>query len=154
MVNLWAVGHAELAKPVTPEFVRPYHAARFLPDFYQSQTRSTAFTGFERGGELIDSCLNITERVMLARKAMNMQIEAVHSRAICEEIGDRLREILRREASSELPPRLQHLMERLAEADRETAPSLVPSLEDMIQQQPIDPRHQSTAYENSDAQFA
>jgi len=85
---------------------------------------------------------------------MNMQIEAVHSRAICDEIGDRLREILRREATNELPPRLQHLMERLAEADRETAPSLVPSLEDMIQQQPIDPRHQSTAYGSFGEQFS
>jgi hypothetical protein len=91
---------------------------------------------------------------MSARKAMNMQIEALHSRAICDEIGDRLREILRREASCELPPRLQHLMERLAEADRETAPSLVPSLEDMIQQQPIGPRHQGTARESFDEQFA
>jgi hypothetical protein len=97
---------------------------------------------------------NITERVMLAGKAMNMQIEAVHSRAICDEIGDRLREILRREATSELPARLQHLMERLAQADRETAPSLVPSLEDMIQQQPIGPRHRSTAYEGFDEQLA
>jgi hypothetical protein len=57
-------------------------------------------------------------------------------------VGDRLREILRREASSELPPRLQQLMQQLAEADGETSPSLVPSLEDMIRQPPIDPRHQ------------
>ena len=85
---------------------------------------------------------------------MNMQIEAVHSRAICDEIGDRLREILRRDATSELPPRLQHLMERLAEADCETAPSLVPSLEDMTQQQPIGPRLHSTAYESFDKQSA
>jgi hypothetical protein len=73
---------------------------------------------------------------------VNMQMDAVHAREICAEIGDRLREMLRREAS-ELPPRLQHLMERLAEADRETSPSLVPSLEDMIRQEPINPRHES-----------
>jgi hypothetical protein len=80
---------------------------------------------------------------MLAMTGVKMQIDAVHSREICAEIGDRLREILRCEAISELPPRLQHLMERLAEADRETSPSLVPSLEDMIWQQPIDPQHES-----------
>jgi hypothetical protein len=79
---------------------------------------------------------------MLTMTGVNMQIDAVHSREICAEIGDRLREILRREAS-ELPPRLQHLMARLAEADRETSPSLVPSLEDMLRQEPIDPRHES-----------
>jgi hypothetical protein len=78
----------------------------------------------------------------------------VHSREICAEIGDRLREILRRDATSELPPRLQHLMERLAEADRETSPSLVPSLEDMIWQQPIDPQHENSACESFDEQLA
>jgi hypothetical protein len=84
--------------------------------------------------------LNVAERVMIAGTGVNVQIDAVHSREICAEIGYRLREILRSEAGSVLPPRLQHLMQRLAEADRETAPSLVPSLEDMIRQQPIDPR--------------
>jgi hypothetical protein len=79
---------------------------------------------------------------MLTMTGVNMQIDAVHTREICAEIGDRLREILRREAS-ELPPRLQHLMDRLAEADRETSPSLVPSLEDMIRQEPVDSRHES-----------
>jgi hypothetical protein len=89
--------------------------------------------------------LNVAGRVMLARTGVNMQIDAVHSREICAEIGDRLREILRREATSELPIRLQALMERLAEADRETSPSLAPSLEDMIWQQPMDPARRSRA---------
>ena len=82
---------------------------------------------------------------MLAGTGVNMRIDAEHAQAICAEIGDRLREILRRDASSELPPRLRHLMRRLAEADQETAPSLVPSLEDMTQQQPIIPRRESSA---------
>jgi hypothetical protein len=86
--------------------------------------------------------INFAERVMLARTGVNMPMDAVHSREICAEIGDRLREILRREAS-ELPPRLQYLMERLAEADRETSPSLAPSLEDMIRQEPPNLRHES-----------
>jgi hypothetical protein len=80
---------------------------------------------------------------MLAKAGVNTRIDAVHSREICAEIGDRLREILRPELSGDLPPRLQYLMERLAEADREAAPSLVPSLEDMIRQQPTDPRRES-----------
>jgi hypothetical protein len=75
-----------------------------------------------------------------------MQIDAEHSRAICQEIGERLGELLRRDASRELPPRLQHLMERLTEADRETAPSLVPSLEDMIVQERIAVRRESTSH--------
>jgi hypothetical protein len=91
---------------------------------------------------------------MLAMTGVNMQMDAVHSREICAEIGDRLREILRRDATSELPPRLQYLMERLAEADRETSPSLAPSLEDMIWQQPIDPRHENSACESFDEQVA
>jgi hypothetical protein len=87
---------------------------------------------------------------MLARTGVNMRIDALHSREICDEIGDRLREILRREATNELPPRLQHLMERLAEADHEASPSLVPTLEDMLQQEPIDLRHESLACESID----
>jgi hypothetical protein len=53
----------------------------------------------------------------------NIDLDHVHCRAICDEIGDRLREILRRSAS-ELPPRLNDLMARLAEADRMPSPSI------------------------------
>ncbi|MBV9561749.1 MAG: hypothetical protein JOY90_15065 [Bradyrhizobium sp.] len=58
-------------------------------------------------------------------------IDDVHTRAICEEIGDRLREMLARSMSSELPPLLCGLMRQLEKADGETAPSLAPSIEDM-----------------------
>jgi len=91
---------------------------------------------------------------MLARTGVNMQMDAVHSREICAEIGDRLREILRREATSELPPRLQFLIEQLVEADREAAPSIVPSLGDMIWQQPFDPQHESSVCESLDELLA
>lgn len=87
---------------------------------------------------------------MIARTGVSVQIDALHSREICAEIGDRLREILQREAASELPPRLRYLMERLTEADCEVAPSLVPSLEDMVQQESIDFRHGSSACESID----
>jgi hypothetical protein len=86
-------------------------------------------------------------RAMLARTGVNMQIDADHSRAICLEIGERLGELMRRDAACELPARLRDLMERLAEADRETSPSLVPCLEDMTQQAPIDPRQEGSARE-------
>jgi hypothetical protein len=90
---------------------------------------------------------------MLAKTGVNMWIDAVHSRAICAEIGDRLREILQPDVSSELPPRLQYLIGQLAKADRESAPSLVPSLEDMIEKKPINRRHESSKCESCDEQM-
>jgi hypothetical protein len=90
---------------------------------------------------------------MLARTGIDMRIDTEHALAICDEIGFRLRELLRREAR-ELPPRLQYLMERLAEADRETAPSLVPTLEEMIRQEPIYLWHESSARESFEEQLA
>jgi hypothetical protein len=93
-------------------------------------------------------------RAMLARTGVNVQIDADHSRAICLEIGERLGELMRRDAACELPARLRYLMERLAEADRETSPSLVPSLEDMTRQAPIDPRQESSGRESFGGQSA
>jgi hypothetical protein len=60
-----------------------------------------------------------------------IRIDSIHSRAICDEIGDRLREILNRQVS-ELPARLQYLMAKLAEVDSDYSPSIVPSFEDMV----------------------
>jgi hypothetical protein len=69
----------------------------------------------------------------------NIQIDHIHARAICDEIADRLRVILRQ--TSELPPYLSYLMSRLAEIDEQTelshvatmvAPSIVPWQEDLI----------------------
>ena len=60
-----------------------------------------------------------------------LQIDSVHCRAICEEIGERLRNILRPETAG-LPIRLQVLIDRLADQDREMAPAIVPNLDDMI----------------------
>jgi hypothetical protein len=66
---------------------------------------------------------------------VNIQIDHIHARAICDEIGDRLRYVLRRE-TAELPGHLKHLVARLAELDGEivlaTTPSIIPSLEEMI----------------------
>jgi hypothetical protein len=68
---------------------------------------------------------------MSKKNDANIQIDHMHSRAICDEIGDRLRETLGREPV-ELPPRLRLLVERLAELDGEVAPSIMPSFGDML----------------------
>ena len=64
---------------------------------------------------------------MLTRTGAGLQIDAVHTRAICDEIGERLRGVLRRPVGKELPPRLQSLMEQLAMLDADASPSIVPS---------------------------
>lgn len=69
---------------------------------------------------------------MLAENGTSINIDAVHSRAICDEIGYRLGELLRRGANPELPPRLKDLMAQLAKIDLDRAPSIAPSLDDMI----------------------
>jgi hypothetical protein len=69
----------------------------------------------------------------------NIQIDHIHARAICDEIADRLRVILRQ--TCELPPYLSYLMSRLAEIDQQIelsqmstmiAPSIVPCQEDLV----------------------
>lgn len=56
-------------------------------------------------------------------------IDHIHCRAICDEIGERLREVLRREAS-EMPPRLLVLIDELAQLDHD-GPSVVPSIDEI-----------------------
>ncbi len=68
---------------------------------------------------------------MLTMTGAGMQIDSIHARAICDEIGDRLRTVLRRSADQDLPPRLRDLMEQLAKADDEASPSIAPSLDEM-----------------------
>jgi hypothetical protein len=67
---------------------------------------------------------------MLTKNVPDLQIDGEHCRAICDEISDRLRIILNREVT-ELPPHLVMLLNRLAESEREPAPSIVPSMDDM-----------------------
>jgi hypothetical protein len=62
----------------------------------------------------------------------SIRIDDEHARAICDEIGERLRVRLRREIPKTLPPRLQELIDLLAAADHDAAPSIVPSLDDII----------------------
>ena len=70
---------------------------------------------------------------MSKRSDVNIGMDQLHSRAICDEIGDRLRQILPPVAGP-LPPRLQYLLDRLA--DDELSPSIIPSLEDMGNESP------------------
>jgi hypothetical protein len=59
-----------------------------------------------------------------------VMLDPIHARAICEEIGYRLRQALPVN-NDDLPPRLQGLMRELVLLDC-AAPSLVPSIEDMV----------------------
>jgi hypothetical protein len=68
---------------------------------------------------------------MSSQTALPLQIDSGHCRAICDEIGDRLRILFDKEAG-EIPQRLRMLIDRLAALD-EQAPSIVPAMEDMIE---------------------
>jgi hypothetical protein len=68
---------------------------------------------------------------MSSQHPQSLQIDHEHCRAICDEIGERLRLILKPEAA-ELPERLSRLLQRLAEMEHEPAPSIVPSMGDMV----------------------
>ena len=67
-----------------------------------------------------------------------LQIDSSHCRAICDEIGERLRVILDQESPA-MPAQMQLLMDRLAEQDWELAPSIVPSMDDMAWQPELVP---------------
>jgi len=62
-----------------------------------------------------------------------LKIDSCHCRAIPHQIGDRLRAMLDREIPA-MPLRLRLLMDRLAEQDSELAPSIAPSMDDMVWQ--------------------
>ena len=63
----------------------------------------------------------------MPRRLANIQMDEEHSRAICAEIGDRLRIALG--APLPIPPNLARLIDRLSELDNHDSPSIVPSIE-------------------------
>jgi hypothetical protein len=63
-------------------------------------------------------------------------LDHAHCRAICEEIGERLRQVLKPEAV-EIPQHLLTLLDRLGELDE--APSIVPSIDETSLRQRLDP---------------
>ena len=67
---------------------------------------------------------------MTGRDDAGLALDSTHCRAICDEIGDRLRYALSRQMS-EMPRFLCELIDRLAELERVPAPSIVPSIDDM-----------------------
>ena len=77
---------------------------------------------------------NEPARKIVARDPAKIHISEEHSRAICEEIGDRLRIAL-----SKLPPaspNLAKLMTRLGELDQHDSPSIVPSIDEIASADP------------------
>jgi hypothetical protein len=69
---------------------------------------------------------------MSSQKTLPLQIDSGHCRAICDEIGDRLRILLDKEAGG-IPRHLQVLVDRLAELDGRQAPSIVPAMHEMVE---------------------
>jgi hypothetical protein len=71
---------------------------------------------------------------MRKQNAAILVLDSTHCRAICDEIGERLRSIMK-PVTSDLPPRLLDLIGRLAALEQrdllpiELAPSIVPSSE-------------------------
>jgi hypothetical protein len=63
------------------------------------------------------------------RAATAPVLDHIHCRAICDEIGERLRDILGREAL-EIPPRLLMLIDKLAQLDRAPS-SIIPTIDEM-----------------------
>jgi hypothetical protein len=59
----------------------------------------------------------------------NIRIDSAHCRAICEEVGYRLRQMLKN-SPLEYPPHL-NLLARLGRRDSDYAPPLVPSFNDI-----------------------
>ena len=57
-----------------------------------------------------------------------IEIDRIHSRAITDEIGERLR-VAHSLKSPELPRRIQKQLDQLRKLDREESPSIVPSTE-------------------------
>jgi hypothetical protein len=67
---------------------------------------------------------------MSTSDAAMVTLDSTHSRAICDEIGERLRHVLGRDVP-EIPSYLCRRVDRLAELERVSAPSIVPEIGDM-----------------------
>jgi hypothetical protein len=73
---------------------------------------------------------------MPKRSIEALALDHAHCRAICDEIGERLRQVLKPEAL-EIPQRLLTLLDRLAELEQ--APSIVPSIDEVSFQRRSEP---------------
>ena len=59
----------------------------------------------------------------------NLRLDHTHCRAICDDIGERLRETMGQE-SANMTPYLRRLIDRLDELDNAWSPGIVPLIED------------------------
>lgn len=64
------------------------------------------------------------------RNGPDVQIDHIHADAVCQGIGERLRETLSTE-TEDMPQRLRALIERLPELDRDQVPSIVPAIDEL-----------------------
>jgi hypothetical protein len=111
------------------------HALVFTLSSPTRKIHQAPFTCLEPDRELFNPSWML-DLVMSKKNAADIRIDHMHSRAICDEIGERLRQALKRESVG-LPPRLQLLVDRLAELDGAAAPSIVPSFDDMLPQREL-----------------
>ena len=65
----------------------------------------------------------------MMRDHHQIHLDHTHCRAICDEIGERLRAFMGRELA-EMSPRLRSVVDRLHELDHIPSPGIVPLLED------------------------
>jgi hypothetical protein len=75
---------------------------------------------------------------MPKRNTTKLVLDHIHCRAICDEIGERFRDALRRD-TPEIPPRLLLLLDKLAQLEQ--MPSIVPSLEEISGTGVLNPSH-------------
>jgi hypothetical protein len=72
----------------------------------------------------------------MPQNAAYLNLDHVHCRAICDEIGERLSFVMT-PAASDIPPRLLYLIGKLAELEKadlprlDSSPSILPSIEEM-----------------------
>jgi ABC-type Zn2+ transport system substrate-binding protein/surface adhesin len=59
----------------------------------------------------------------------NLRLDHTHCRAICDDIGERLRETMGQE-STNMTPNLRRLIDRLDELDNVSSPGTLPLIED------------------------
>jgi hypothetical protein len=116
-----------------PALLAPSNAG-FLPAFHQRGMPAPPVYLFGLDPALLNQAWRIgpdvMSRAMPSRNLTEIRIDHDHCHAICEEIGYRLGEALRRDPA-EMPPKLQRLMDRLAAQETALAPSIVPAMEDM-----------------------
>jgi hypothetical protein len=95
--------------------------------------------------DILNLVRTIERRAMSNRNATSPAPGHTHYRAICDEIGERLRDILKPDLSG-IPPRLLVLLDKLAELEH--APSIVPCINEMCL--PLGPNQSAVVRRSTD----